>query len=50
MAMDTYALAEKTDEPHIIGAYIEIAGWWLRSAAEAERGADPLEPPPPRKR
>jgi hypothetical protein len=40
MAMETYALAELTDEPEIIGAYLDIAGQWLRLADRAESGDD----------
>jgi hypothetical protein len=41
MAMDTYALADLTDEPEIIAAYLEIAGRWLALADQAERGPGP---------
>jgi len=51
MAMETYALAERTDEPQIIGAYVDIASQWLRLAGEAERDiASPLPGKPPRRR
>ncbi len=39
MAMDTYALAERSDAPGIMAAYIDIAAHWLRRAEAPPRDA-----------
>lgn len=46
MAMDTYALAERSDAPDIMAAYIEIAAQWLRRAEAApRRPTTDIDPP-----
>jgi len=47
MAEATYFIAERCDDPRMIGAYLDLAGQWLRMAAKPpasgwRRAAGPL--------